>query len=209
MNWLIFVVIMLISVVVGILSHFYNISNLFLKKRDKVIFGISPLPSTTNSPSTYTSNAPANNNISYGQLRILKIMEKIYPNERIISNYRPDFLYNPYTKRNLEIDIWLPDQKLAIEVDGSQHDKFSQYFHGTMNPKLLTGKISNAGEPSAANYANFIKQRMRDVCKDEWLKFHNIRLIRISSTMMRIMSDKKLRDHIIRMNDIQEPSLRQ
>ena len=51
-----------------------------------------------------------------------------------IYNYRPDFLKNPKTNRNLELDIYFPEQKIAFEINGGFHklrmqklrDKFKQ-----------------------------------------------------------------------------------
>jgi len=42
-------------------------------------------------------------------------------NEPPIVNYRPDWLKNPNTNRNLEIDIFFPIAKIAIEYNGIQH----------------------------------------------------------------------------------------
>lgn len=47
----------------------------------------------------------------------------------IEDNYRPDWLINPLTGRRLEIDIWLPDVKIGIEVQGAQHTRFIPSFH--------------------------------------------------------------------------------
>lgn len=46
-----------------------------------------------------------------------------------VENYRPDWLINPETGRRLEIDIWLPDVKIGIEVQGAQHTRFIPGFH--------------------------------------------------------------------------------
>jgi hypothetical protein len=48
---------------------------------------------------------------------------------------RPDWLKNPATKKNLEIDGFNPDIKthlgmgLGFEYDGEQHSKFTPHFH--------------------------------------------------------------------------------
>ena len=46
-------------------------------------------------------------------------------------NVRPDWLVNPKTGRRLELDFWLPEVKVAIEVQGVQHSKFVPMFHKT------------------------------------------------------------------------------
>ena len=42
---------------------------------------------------------------------------------------RPDFLVNPETMRNLELDMYNPDLKLALEYNGVQHYKYPNKFH--------------------------------------------------------------------------------
>lgn len=54
------------------------------------------------------------------QRKLTKIVEKIF-NEKAIVNNRPNWLKNPDTKYNLEIDIFLPKSKIAIEYNGEQH----------------------------------------------------------------------------------------
>lgn len=49
-----------------------------------------------------------------------------------VENYRPKWLRNPKTKYALELDFWLPDLALAIEVQGRQHIDFIPHFHGTI-----------------------------------------------------------------------------
>jgi len=46
-------------------------------------------------------------------------------------NYRPDWLKNPKTGRNLELDFYLPDLEMAIEVQGQQHIQRIPFFHET------------------------------------------------------------------------------
>jgi len=42
---------------------------------------------------------------------------------KVIENYRPNWLRNPKTGRNLEIDLYLPKFKIGIEYQGAQHFK--------------------------------------------------------------------------------------
>lgn len=46
-------------------------------------------------------------------------------------NYRPDWLCNPETGRNLELDFFMPDLNVGIEVQGKQHYEFTPIFHST------------------------------------------------------------------------------
>jgi hypothetical protein len=43
------------------------------------------------------------------------------PEVRIIRNYRPDFLRNPMTGSNLEIDFYFPETAIGIEIQGNHH----------------------------------------------------------------------------------------
>lgn len=56
---------------------------------------------------------------SKSQNILIKIINKLFPNEIIVSNYR-GFMWLK-NKKNMEIDIFLPKYKLAIEYDGKQH----------------------------------------------------------------------------------------
>lgn len=46
---------------------------------------------------------------------------------------RPDFLKNPITNTNLELDCFCEDLKLALEYNGKQHYEFVPKFHKTKN----------------------------------------------------------------------------
>lgn len=55
------------------------------------------------------------------------ILEKIY--NRSFPSIRPDYLKNPKTGKNLELDCYNDELKLALEYNGIQHYKYSPYFH--------------------------------------------------------------------------------
>lgn len=79
---------------------------------------------------------------------------------------RPEFLVNPVTGKNLELDGYCADIKtplgfgLAFEYDGIQHSKFRSYFH-KKGPK------------------EFIYQQKRDTWKDLKCRAVGVVLIRI------------------------------
>lgn len=60
---------------------------------------------------------------SYIQSLIKKQVQEWFPNEEIKENYRPDWLIG------LEIDLYLPNLNMAIEVDGLQHYFYTKCFH--------------------------------------------------------------------------------
>lgn len=74
------------------------------------------------------------------QASLTKIIKKIFNNCRIYSNYRElDWLINPSTGRKLEIDIYIPKLKLAIEYDGEHH--FMPVGFGNIDKKSSNSKL--------------------------------------------------------------------
>lgn len=72
---------------------------------------------------------------------------------------RPDFLVNPVTGKNLEIDLFNEELKIAVEADGVQHSKFSPYFH--------------------KNKSEYKYQKLKDEYKNLLCKNNKIVLIRV------------------------------
>ena len=58
------------------------------------------------------------------------ILESIYYPYKFPS-IRPEFLKNPVTGRNLEIDCYNDYLKIGLEYQGRQHREFCPYFHKT------------------------------------------------------------------------------
>lgn len=54
-------------------------------------------------------------------------------------------------------DFFIPSQKLLVEVQGSQHDKFVPYFHGTER--------------------GFLEAKKRDSKKQQWAELNSFTLI--------------------------------
>lgn len=91
------------------------------------------------------------------QNSLCSIVKKILQEPSIERNYKQfNWLCNPKTKYNLEIDIYLPELKVAIEYDGEQH--FRPIRFGGIS-------IKRAEE-------NFIKQRKFDRLKNRLIKKH-------------------------------------
>lgn len=57
-------------------------------------------------------------------------LEWIYPGKRF-TKIRPNWLKNPATNRNLELDGYNESLQLAIEYNGEQHDVWPNCFHRT------------------------------------------------------------------------------
>jgi hypothetical protein len=86
-----------------------------------------------------------------------RIIEGIYGAP--FPSIRPDFLKSPRTGKNLELDMYNKDLKLAFEYNGVQHYKYTPFFH--------------------KSYKDFEKQKLNDgykalVCKNLGIKLINI-----------------------------------
>jgi hypothetical protein len=66
---------------------------------------------------------------SKGEILCKKAIEEIY--EKPFYCVRPNFLKNPETGRNLELDLYNDELKIAIEYSGSQHYKWPNNYHKT------------------------------------------------------------------------------
>ena len=99
----------------------------------------------------------ANGNLSKGERLCKQAVEEIYG----LPFYcvRPDFLKNPETGRNLEIDIYNDQLKLGIEYNSKQHYIFPNSFHKT--------------------YEEFINQVRRDKYKVEMCDQNGVYLISV------------------------------
>jgi hypothetical protein len=77
---------------------------------------------------------------------------------------RPDFLKNPVTGQNLELDCYNPQLKIALEYDGQQHAQYTPHFH--RNDKW-----------------KFIYQVRKDDWKNLKCQEHGITLVRVPHTI--------------------------
>ena len=73
--------------------------------------------------------ARASTGFNKNEERCRAILEELYPGYKFIT-VRPDWLKNPVTGRNLELDMYNHELKIACEYDGEQHIKKTK-FHRT------------------------------------------------------------------------------
>lgn len=68
---------------------------------------------------------------SKGELECRRVMESLF--NKPFNKIRPNFLRNPVTSTsgdiNLELDCYNPELKIAVEYNGIQHYKQSDFFH--------------------------------------------------------------------------------
>ena len=64
---------------------------------------------------------------SKGELECRRFLETIF--QVPFPKARPDFLRNPVTGNNLEIDCFNPTLKLGVEYNGQQHYSYTSFFH--------------------------------------------------------------------------------
>ena len=68
-------------------------------------------------------------NLSKGQEKLESFLEELLPGKIIYSNFKEfDWLKNG--KNHMELDIYIPDLRLAIEFDGRQHFECIDFFGG-------------------------------------------------------------------------------
>lgn len=79
-----------------------------------------------------------------------QIIQKRFPFDIILEEI-------PVPGERLFIDFFIPTRRLAFEIQGGQHEKFSQFFHGTTR--------------------GFEESKARDIRKKEWCELNNITLI--------------------------------
>ena len=98
--------------------------------------------------------------VSKGERECCRIMSEHY--KVPFQSVRPDFLKNPETGRNLELDCYNPDLKIAVEYNGPQHYNFPNGF---------------------MNEEQFNAQLRRDALKHKLCDLNNVYLIVVPHTV--------------------------
>lgn len=136
-----------------------------------VILGVLFLPIPKNQTLILNSNMayPARN-LLVMETKCKQILENIYHAE--FNKVRPSFLRNPETNKNLELDGYNEQLKIAFEYNGSQHYFYNPHFHKSV--------------------AAFNDQVKKDQLKLDLCKKNNIHLIVIPY----YLRENELRDFI-------------
>ena len=114
---------------------------------------------------------------SKGELECKRVLENLF--QRPFNKIRPDFLRNPVTgnEYNLEIDCYNSELKLGIEYNGKQHYYYVPYFH--------------------KNKEAFLNQKYRDLIKQNMCKDNDICLIEVPYTVSVNNIENYLRNQLI------------
>jgi hypothetical protein len=64
---------------------------------------------------------------SAGEIECRRVLESIF--HKPFPSKRPNFMKNPLTGRNLELDCFNAELKIACEYNGRQHYEFLKHFH--------------------------------------------------------------------------------
>jgi copper oxidase (laccase) domain-containing protein len=62
------------------------------------------------------------------EYQMFNILDEIFPNSYYIRNGYYSFLISPKGEP-MQLDIYYPDLRLAVEYDGRQHTEYNAYFH--------------------------------------------------------------------------------
>lgn len=123
---------------------------------------------TLNDITEYIINAlfrPAVHNTTYRRRRQLQQMSKGESQCKEFAEFyfqlpfqkqRPDFLKNPITGENLELDLYNESLNLAIEYNGAQHYQFNSFMHKNSRDRFQNQQ-----------YRDLIK---RDMCEKSGVK---------------------------------------
>jgi hypothetical protein len=100
---------------------------------------------------------------SKGEIECRRVLQKIF--NKPFNKSRPNFLNNPVTggNFNLELDCYDSELGIAVEYNGIQHYKYNKFFH--------------------KNYEHFLNQKYRDDMKRRICKDNNIILIEVPYTV--------------------------
>jgi len=98
---------------------------------------------------------------SRGELECRKFLETVL--QAPFPKARPDFLRNPVTGNNLEIDCFNPVLRLGVEYNGRQHYTYTTFFH--------------------RNKEASVNQRYRDELKRRMCEENGINLIEVPYTI--------------------------
>jgi hypothetical protein len=124
------------------------------------LFGINPLTGTCLKPRGHLKAEEFFMGTSKLQETTASLLHQHFGRFEIKENYRPDWLTNGEGNR-IELDFYLPELNIAIEVNGNQHYHYNPFFHN--------------------EYSDFEKQKRHDDIKKAVCQRKKITLIELTS----------------------------
>ena len=107
------------------------------------------------------------------QIAVGEMLDSTFPEFSIKENYRPDWLKSS-SLTNLELDYYIEELSIGLEIQGAQHYQFVPFFHGSIE--------------------NFDKRKLYDQEKKDLCYGNGIKLFEIDT----------LTDAIVAIKDIEE-----
>lgn len=104
------------------------------------------------------------------------MLDSKFPQYKIRENYRPDWLISP-SGNKLELDFFIENINIAYEIQGEQHFRYIEFFHG--------------------NEDGFRKRLLLDQEKKDLCYGRNIKLVEICTETDAILAIKELEKLII------------
>lgn len=98
------------------------------------------------------------------ETQLYNIVKKIFPNETIIRHYRPDWL------EKLELDIYIPDLKIAFEYQGQQHYHPIKAWGGEKSLKELKERDEKKKELCYSNSIKLIEVDYSEPLTEEHIR---------------------------------------
>lgn len=101
---------------------------------------------------------------SLGEQLCCKVIEE-YLGRKVLNNIRPNFMKNPKTGRNLELDVYDPCSRIAVEYNGIQHGDDDDDDEG--KDEAFTGFGMSEQQFNDQKYRDRLKPFL---CKNEGVK---------------------------------------
>lgn len=114
------------------------------------------------SPSSSSSSPYSSCFMSKGEKICKEFLEFTF--NKKFEKVRPDFLRNPVTGYSLELDLYNPELKLAVEYNGKQHYHYNSMMHQSSRDR-------------------FQNQQYKDIMKKDMCKKNDITLIVVPYTV--------------------------
>lgn len=118
--WLSIIIIFFVG---GLLYHIFSIYNI----RDKIVNPGQEEFDKKQKKKIKKPKSRKGNKKHKTEVRCREILKKVF--NRHFESVRPDFLKNPRTNRNLELDMYNHYLRFAVEYNGEQHYHFPNHYH--------------------------------------------------------------------------------